>query len=332
MNKLPVKRPEQLPDTIEQLRDFILIGQERLKVYQAKIRAIEKVGLAKNVRDQALHEAQDVATAVLYAEVKLGELLKGIEPKRDKQSSTQRTSLPSLPDGITKKQSHYAQELADNKNVIEEVIEIAIKKEDIPTSMKVFRKIKETKRQEKREKNKELITTNPKVFPEQKFSTIVLDPPWDWGDEGDQDQLGRAKPTYSTMSLDKLMEFPISDLTEKNAHIYLWITNRSLPKGFALLEKWGFRYITLITWGKPSFGMGNYFRGQTEHIIFGVKGLLSLLRNDVGTLLLAKKGKRHSEKPDEFYSLVESCSPGPWLDMFARKQRPGWIVWGAEVA
>jgi N6-adenosine-specific RNA methylase IME4 len=134
------------------------------------------------------------------------------------------------------------------------------------------------------------------------------------------------------MPLEKLLELPVAQLADEDCHVYLWITNRSLPKGFALLERWGFRYITTLTWCKPSFGMGTYFRGSTEHVLFAVKGSQPLKRKDVGSWFQAPRGPLgHSSKPAEFYDLVESCSPGPYLEMFARSPRSGWSVWGAEV-
>lgn len=197
------------------------------------------------------------------------------------------------------------------------------------------REVKEEQREQRRQENREkVVATAGTGKLEGRFAVIVLDPPWDWGDEGDQDQLGRARPDYGTLSIDQLHALEVDgrqvkDLADQDAHIYLWITNRSLPKGFALLESWGFRYVTALTWGKPSFGMGNYFRGQTEHVLFGVRGSQSLKRKDVGTLLLAPRGPGgHSSKPDEFYSLVESCSPGPWVSLFDRRTRPGWVMWG----
>src|ERR1035441_7821933 len=84
----------------------------------------------------------------------------------------------------------------------------------------------------------------------------------------------------------------------------------------------------MITWVKPSFGLGNYFRGQTEHVLFGVKGSQMLKRKDVGTVFSAPRGKGHSAKPVEFYELVESCSPAPYLEMFSRSDRLGWVAWG----
>ena len=163
-----------------------------------------------------------------------------------------------------------------------------------------------------------------------KFTTLLLDPPWDWGDEGDVNQMGRARPDYATMPMADLKLLPIPDLSADDAHLYLWITNRSLPKGFDLLAAWGFRYVTMLTWPKPHFGMGNYFRGQTEHLLFGVRGSLPLLRKDAPTLLPSwpRGPNGHSSKPVESYGFIESCSPGPYLELFARSHRAGWTAWG----
>ena len=194
------------------------------------------------------------------------------------------------------------------------------------------RELRERARAQKRAENQALVeATEPLVTaPDMRYQAIIIDPPWDWGDEGDADQFGRARPVYQTMSYAQLAELPVGDQAATNAHLYLWITNRSLPKGFSLLEAWGFRYVTMLTWCKPSFGMGNYYRGQTEHVLFGVRGSLPLLRRDRGTTFHAPRPGRHSAKPDEFYQLVEDCSPGPWLEMFSRSSRPGWAAWGAE--
>ncbi len=192
------------------------------------------------------------------------------------------------------------------------------------------RAIKEDRREQRRQENAEKVATAPDPLEVgARFATILIDPPWDWGDEGDVNQMGRAKPDYSTMGIDELLALPVGELADVDCHIYLWITNRSLPKGFALLEQWGFRYVTCLTWAKPHFGMGNYFRGQTEHILFGVKGSQPLRRHDVGTVFYADRGPNgHSSKPPAIYELIESCSPGPCLEMFSRCERDGWSAWG----
>ena len=192
--------------------------------------------------------------------------------------------------------------------------------------------LKERAREVIREQNSQLVdgVVDPLSLRET-YPTIVIDPPWDHGEEGDKNPFsGRAKPTYSVMSTEQIAKLPVGELAIGNAHLYLWITNRSLPKGFGLIEQWGFRYITMLTWVKPCFGLGNYFRGSTEHVLFGVRGSLPLLRNDVPTHFFGER-TTHSTKPPEFYQLVQTCSPGPWLELFQRQARPGWRGWGAEV-
>lgn len=193
--------------------------------------------------------------------------------------------------------------------------------------------LSKAKRQTKRNADREKAAKAPtieSVTKDTKFSCIMIDPPWDASDEGDVDQMGRTQPDYATMTIDKIRKLPVGKLADSNAHLYLWITNRSLPKGFDLMDAWGFRYITTLIWCKPSIGIGNYFRNNTEHVLFGVKGKLSLLRQDVGTWFEAPRSGPHSTKPDAFYDIVESCSPGPRLEMFARKPRVGWATWGAS--
>lgn len=193
----------------------------------------------------------------------------------------------------------------------------------------IRREEKEERREEERQENAAKIETLKTPLEAQGlFQTIVIDPPWDWGDEGDVNQFGRAKPDYHTMPIEEIEALPVGKIADDNCHLYLWVTNRSLPKAFRLIEAWGFRYITCLTWVKPSIGMGNYFRGSTEQVLFCVKGSQPLKRRDAGTHFEAPRGDRHSEKPDVFYKLVESCSYGPYIDIFGRQGREGWSVWG----
>jgi N6-adenosine-specific RNA methylase IME4 len=235
--------------------------------------------------------------------------------------------------GVTTKTAYSAAKFADE---VERTPELKRAIQERRPVIQVKRELKEKAREARREENRKKIAAVPD--PEQaaavadaKFATIVIDPPWDWGDEGDQDQLGRSRPDYSTMTIEQLHGLGVADLADDDCHLYLWITNRSLPKGFALMKAWGFRYITAITWVKPHFGMGNYFRGQTEHVLFGVKGSQALKRKDVGTAFFADRGPDgHSSKPTTFLDLVESCSPGPYVEMFSRLPRDGWVCWGED--
>jgi N6-adenosine-specific RNA methylase IME4 len=159
-----------------------------------------------------------------------------------------------------------------------------------------------------------------------KFRTIVIDPPWDYGAERE-----RVRPVYATMTQKELLTLPVFSWADDPAHLYLWSTNGNLCDAFVLMKAWGFNFKTMITWVKPSFGMGSYFRTSTEHVLFGVRGhLLTRVRN-IGTHFTAPKTS-HSEKPDYFYELVKRVSYPPYVDVFARKKRSGWSAWGVNFA
>lgn len=174
----------------------------------------------------------------------------------------------------------------------------------------------------------------------QKFQTILADPPWRF-----QNRTGKVAPEhrrlsrYTTMSLSEISALPVPDITAEKAHLYLWVPNALLPDGLTVLNAWGFEYKTNLIWekvrkdGNPDGrGVGFYFRNVTEILLFGVKGdknrTLSPARSQVN-IVRAKK-REHSRKPDEFYPLIESCSPGPYLELFARGVRENWTVWGNQ--
>lgn len=173
-----------------------------------------------------------------------------------------------------------------------------------------------------------------------RFGTIIADPPWRF-----QNRTGKMAPEhrrlnrYGTMTLEDIMKLPVSQLTADVAHLYLWVPNALLPDGIRLLEAWGFKYKSNIVWhkirkdgGSDGRGVGFYFRNVTELVLFGVRGknarTLEPGRRQVNMLQTRKR--EHSRKPDELYELVESCSRGPYLELFARGTRPGWSAWGNE--
>lgn len=344
-----ILQDHQLPSTVEDLSRFILVGREKLIAVRAEIRAINAVGLATEVREQKLKEAQAIAEAVLDAEVRIGQLMAEV-PKAtkgnqytgkmvadtgvDNQHQTKKEVIEDA--GLNVKQVERFEELAEYPELVEEAKAEARANDTIVTRSSVLEKAKnkkraekEAKREKQRQENAEKIEQLATPLEAQGlFQTIVIDPPWDWGDEGDVNQFGRARPDYHTMPIEEIEQLPVGKIADDNCHLYLWVTNRSLPKAFKLIESWGFRYITCLTWVKPSIGMGNYFRGSTEQVLFAVKGSQPLKRKDVGTWFKADRGKEHSAKPDEFYDLVESCSYAPYIDIFGRKDRECWSVWG----
>jgi len=238
--------------------------------------------------------------------------------------------------GFAKTQINEFEQMAQHPEILEQVKTEAVENGEIATRKDVLNKIKAEKREEKEQAREEKRMENAEKIEalsnpleaQGLFQTIVIDPPWDWGDEGDVNQFGRAKPDYHTMPIEEIEQLPIARIADSDCHLYLWVTNRSLPKAFRLIEAWGFRYITCLTWVKPSIGMGNYFRGSTEHVLFAVKGSQPIRRKDIGTHFEAPRGEEHSAKPDIFYKIVQECSYGPYIDIFGRKERDGWTVWG----
>ncbi|MBN9643755.1 DNA methyltransferase [Corynebacterium sp. CCM 8862] len=171
------------------------------------------------------------------------------------------------------------------------------------------------------------------------FATILADPPWRFANRtGKVAPEHRRLDRYSTMSLDDICALPVDQHTACNAHLYLWVPNALLPEGLTVMESWGFRYVSNIVWAKrrkdggpDGRGVGFYFRNVTELILFGVKGSLRTLspaRSQVN--MIETRKREHSRKPDEQYDLIERCSPGPYLELFARYPRQGWSVWGDE--
>lgn len=173
------------------------------------------------------------------------------------------------------------------------------------------------------------------------FSTILADPPWRF-----TNRTGKVAPEhrrldrYSTMTLEDITAINVKSVLAPNAHLYLWVPNALLPDGLEVMKAWGFRYVSNIIWAKRRIdggpdgrGVGFYFRNVTEILLFGVRGSMRTLAPGRSQVNMIETRKReHSRKPDEQYNLIENCSPGAYLELFARHQRPGWTVWGDESA
>jgi N6-adenosine-specific RNA methylase IME4 len=164
--------------------------------------------------------------------------------------------------------------------------------------------------------------------PTHSFRTILADPPWDVLQRG-----GRgADRHYSVMTVEAIAALPVRKLASTDAHLWLWVTNATLFSGQVVMAAWGFTYRSCLTWVKPGLGLGSYYlRNNTEHLLLGTKGRAPVLFRSQPTWLFAPK-QDHSHKPEEQYAVIERCSPGPYLELFARRKRPGWQVWGNEVA
>jgi N6-adenosine-specific RNA methylase IME4 len=171
------------------------------------------------------------------------------------------------------------------------------------------------------------------------FSTVLADPPWRF-----QNRTGKVAPEhrrlsrYDTMSVSEVCALPVDEIVTSDAHLYLWVPNALIADGLKVMEAWGFTYKSNIVWAKrrkdggpDGRGVGFYFRNVTELVLFGVRGRMRTLppgRRQVN--MIETRKREHSRKPDELYPIIEKCSPGPYLEMFARYARQDWSSWGLE--
>lgn len=172
------------------------------------------------------------------------------------------------------------------------------------------------------------------------FQTVLADPPWRF-----INRTGKVAPEhqrlnrYETMETDAIGNLPVADIVAEPAHLYLWVPNALLPEGLQVMQAWGFQYKSNIVWhkirkdgGSDGRGVGFYFRNVTEILLFGVRGknarTLPPARSQVN--MIQSRKREHSRKPDEQYELIEDCSPGPFIELFARGTRPGWTYWGNQ--
>ncbi len=177
------------------------------------------------------------------------------------------------------------------------------------------------------------------------YATIVADPPWDQKGGPQFDKIGKSGKDYvrtstrsrsleyPTMAVDAIAALPVAKMASGDAHLYLWVTNKYIEAAYMIARAWQFRPVVLLTWAKApkGIGLGGAFTQTTEHILFSRRGSLSSTRRVDSTWWnWPRQDAAHSQKPDAFMDLVESVSPGPYLEMFSRRARLGWDTWGDQ--
>lgn len=177
---------------------------------------------------------------------------------------------------------------------------------------------------------------------DRRFSCVLADPPWQF-----TNRTGKMAPEhkrlsrYGTMDLAAICSLPVAEISAPPSHLYLWVPNALLPEGLQVMAAWGFSYKSNIVWhklrkdgGSDGRGVGFYFRNVTELVLFGVRGknARTLQPGRTQVNYIGTRKREHSRKPDELYPIIEACSPGPRIELFARGARPGWTVWGDQAA
>lgn len=328
-----------LPTTIEDLSKFVLIGREQLNAVRAAIRAIDKVGLATEVREQKLQEAQDLADAVLDAEVRIGELTAELPKAKNRFSSNsgvtaKEKKLDEI--GFNKMQVSRFEQLAKHPEAVEQAKTEAREKGEVVTRSAALNKIKEERKAAHRAEREQAVaeqikTENGKSIDlfntTEKYRVIYADPPWSYGDKQNIDGLGGAVKHYPTMKLEEICELPIP--AEDNAVLFLWVTSPLLEDSFKVINAWGFKYKTSFVWDKIAHNMGHYNSVRHEFLLVATKGSCTPDNIKLFDSVVSINRTEHSKKPEEFRNIIDTLyTYGKKLELFARDAAEGWDVWG----
>jgi len=333
-----VKQRTQLPTTTDELHKYIIIGKERLKARQAEIRAYDKIDYAENAKAAVKENAQNEADTLLDAESKLGELLAVIPPKRHGLGSKGGTS-PTLPKTITKKESHYAQTISSNPEIVEQVKAKAREEGTLPTTAEVVKAVKKKTLKKKNEAYLERVEEKKSISvdifnTDKKYRILYADPPWNYNDKQNTPVLGGAAKHYSTMTIDELCALPIKDITEKDAVLFLWVTSPILKESFKVISSWDMKYKASFIWDKVGHNMGHYNSVRHEFLLICTKGSCTPDNKKLfDSVQSIEKQRNHSEKPIEFMNIIDEIYTfGDRIELFARsKKKESWDVWGNEI-
>lgn len=320
------KRNENLPATIEELATFVLIGRDKLSIVRSQIKAIDKLGLAKDVREQKKDEAQMLAGALLDAEVKIGELFSKL-PK-DNPNKRINSAVISSKAEATKKlgfspiQVSRFQQLSEHPEIVEQVKAEAKENDDLPTRTEVLNRIRVE------EKIKRDASLTKIELPIGTYNVIYADPAWEYRNAGIS---GSAENHYPTMSTDEICALKIP--SAKNSVLFLWVTNPLLEDAFKVISSWGFEYKTNMVWIKDKAGQGFYVKGQHELLLICVKGNFTPDNSLYIRSVVESPREKHSRKPEIFYDIIEKLYPEEkYLELFARQKRnDNWTAWGNQI-
>ena len=299
-------------------------------------KALALVAYARKANDPALE--RQMAEIRLHARRRLGELSAALE-------TVQGENLPNVPAsgrtakaealaaaGLSKTEAHRCEQIARvPAEVYAEYIATKAAEGKAVTADEVTRIV--GKRQRKVgvatiAEHASIQSASLGALSGMKFGTVYADPPWLYGNQGTR---GSTGDHYVGMTVPEICELPVRDLVADNAHLHLWTTNAFLFDAKSVMEAWGFEYRSCFVWVKPQMGMGNYWRVSHEFMLFGIRGRAPFASRSLMSWAEYPRG-RHSAKPEPVRSLIEKASPGPYLEMFARRPANGWTVWGNEVA
>lgn len=357
-----------LPSKIEDLAKFVLIGREQLNMVRAGIKALDKLDMAKDVREQKKAEAQMLAEALMDAEVRIGEILLAMPKASGKQENrgnrftireiltgeessinneipkpepkpieTKQEAAQKL--GFNKQQVERFQTLAQHKEIVEQVKQEARANDDLATRTAVLQAVKARQVEEKKEERivkieKQIEDINAGKLPELqgKFSVVSVDPPWPY--EGETEKITTYDPNGRRVA-NPYPEMSIEAIKSielpvlDDSIVFLWTTHKFIKNAFDILQSWGFEYKATMVWDKEKIGMGAWLRMQCEFCLVGIKGK-PYWENTIYRDIIREPRREHSRKPDAFFEMVENITKGRRLEYFSREKRNNWEVFGND--
>ena len=325
----------QLPATMDDLAKFVLIGRDRMAAVRAEISAINRLGLAQEVREQKLAEAQQISEVVLDAEVKLGQLIAAMPKAKNQYESASNNAVTSTKEqalkeiGFDKMQASRLETLAKHPEVVAQAKVEARENDDIVSRSFVLKKIKAKEKEQKQADRRDELQ-NPTNLPDGVFQVVYCDPPWQYSNSGFNSS---AEQHYPTMNMDELKAMPVKGMRAENAVMFMWATNPLLKEAIELMEAWGFEYKTNIAWVKDrQINLGFYVYGKHELLLIGTNGSM-LPIGEKPSSVMTGTNRIHSKKPESTYELIEGMYPQlKYIELFARNTpRKGWVKWGNEV-
>ena len=335
MNEI-IKTENNLPANLDDLSKFILIGKEKLVSVKAEIRAMKNLKVAKDIYKQKEIEAKELGGALLLAKVRIGELLKDIPKEAGKRTDLEpnRTVANKSKEvkklGFKKDEVSRFQKLADNKDIVEQVIENS---EDIPTQTECLKKIQEKKKSERREA---IINSESKLpagavdiyNTENKYRIVYADPPWSY-----HKQITGTMPQdhYKLMTLDDICNMPIKNISENNAVLFLWVVVPQIEEALQVIKSWGFKYKTHFVWDKVKHNMGHYSSVRHELLFICTKGSCQPDNLKLFDSVYSEERTEHSKKPDYFRNIITTLYLGNKIELFARTKVDGWDFFGNEL-
>ena len=341
------KHISHLPTKLGDLTKFVLIYPEKLKVINAELKAMDKLGIRDWRYKQRMEEAQILAGDILDAQADLGQELKKIPKASGNYSKNTHRGNFTLKEetvkelGFSNKQVSQFQILDDNRNIIEQVKAEARENEDLPTRTEVLRRIRGVENEKGREEKREELKSIELKTGKKKYRIIYADPPWMY-DKGKalSDKYGDVQKHYPPMETEKICGLPVSDLCQDDCVLFLWATAPKLPEALEVMKAWGFQYKTNIVWDKVKHNFGYYFSVRHELLLIGGKGSsvpdVKELHDSVITI---ERSDKHSEKPEYFRGLIDKLYiTGNRVELFARdfkilsevSKLRCWKAWGNE--